>query len=161
MSASDFHRHVREVYGTEAMSDSKVRKWVKKFQDGLGGKRFSDTEEVKAVVNSWLPDQAAELFEESFQNLVLSRRVVVSLEGIGPTQFLRITRSSRRLHSFSPSRSGQHVKSLSSRFFAKHSALVSIRSRSLILDIRSPISPKNSPFKLQGRVQYTSLVTTH
>ncbi|GFX25381.1 hypothetical protein TNCV_1423661 [Trichonephila clavipes] len=75
MSAADIHRYVTEVYGTEAMSDSKVRKWVKKFKDGssdsLGGKRFSDNEEVKTAVNSWLSDQAAGLFEEGFLNLVL------------------------------------------------------------------------------------------
>ncbi|GFX57959.1 hypothetical protein TNCV_3069261 [Trichonephila clavipes] len=35
MSTADIHRHVTEVYGTEAMSDSKVRKWVRKFKDGL------------------------------------------------------------------------------------------------------------------------------
>ncbi|GFT37296.1 uncharacterized protein TNCV_1127221 [Trichonephila clavipes] len=34
MSAADIHRHMTEVYDTEAMSDSKVPKWVKKFKDG-------------------------------------------------------------------------------------------------------------------------------
>ncbi|GFS85468.1 HTH_48 domain-containing protein [Trichonephila clavipes] len=34
MSAADIHRQITEVYGTEAMSDSKVRKWVRKFKDG-------------------------------------------------------------------------------------------------------------------------------
>ncbi|GFY19679.1 HTH_48 domain-containing protein [Trichonephila clavipes] len=33
MSAADIHRQITEVYGTEAMSDRKVRKWVKKFKD--------------------------------------------------------------------------------------------------------------------------------
>ncbi|GFX64606.1 uncharacterized protein TNCV_1671421 [Trichonephila clavipes] len=33
MSAADIHRQMTEVYGTETMSDSKVRKWVKKFKD--------------------------------------------------------------------------------------------------------------------------------
>ncbi|GFX09297.1 hypothetical protein TNCV_1887101 [Trichonephila clavipes] len=37
----------------------------------LGGKRFSDNEEEEAAVNSWLSDQAADFFEEGFQNLVL------------------------------------------------------------------------------------------
>ncbi|GFX26602.1 mariner Mos1 transposase [Trichonephila clavipes] len=32
---------------------------------------FSDNEEVKVVVNSWLSNQAADFFEEGFQNLVL------------------------------------------------------------------------------------------
>ncbi|GFX95216.1 histone-lysine N-methyltransferase SETMAR [Trichonephila clavipes] len=36
-----------------------------------GAKRFSDNEEVKAAVNSWLSDQAVDFFEEGFQNLVL------------------------------------------------------------------------------------------
>ncbi|GFX02816.1 uncharacterized protein TNCV_4437981 [Trichonephila clavipes] len=34
MSAADIHRQIIEVYGTEAMSDSKVQKWVRKFQGG-------------------------------------------------------------------------------------------------------------------------------
>ncbi|GFU45953.1 hypothetical protein TNCV_5102511 [Trichonephila clavipes] len=34
MSAADIHRQITQVYGTEAISDSKVRKWVKKFKDG-------------------------------------------------------------------------------------------------------------------------------
>ncbi|GFX50574.1 uncharacterized protein TNCV_615031 [Trichonephila clavipes] len=29
MSAADFLRQITEVYGTEAMSDSKVRKWIR------------------------------------------------------------------------------------------------------------------------------------
>ncbi|GFV65052.1 hypothetical protein TNCV_4670831 [Trichonephila clavipes] len=71
--------HVTEVDDTEAISDSKVRKWVWKFKDGylkhsLGGKRFSDNEEVKDVMNSWLSDQAADFFEEGFQNFVLRLR---------------------------------------------------------------------------------------
>ncbi|GFX17676.1 mariner Mos1 transposase [Trichonephila clavipes] len=35
------------------------------------GKRFSDNEKVKAAVNSWLSNREADLFKESFQNLVL------------------------------------------------------------------------------------------
>ncbi|GFW14369.1 transposable element Tcb2 transposase [Trichonephila clavipes] len=34
MSAADIHRQITEVYATEAMSDSEVRKWVRKFKDG-------------------------------------------------------------------------------------------------------------------------------
>ncbi|GFV45622.1 hypothetical protein TNCV_127661 [Trichonephila clavipes] len=34
MSAADIHHQITYVYGTEAMSDSKVRKWVRKFKDG-------------------------------------------------------------------------------------------------------------------------------
>ncbi|GFU86550.1 HTH_48 domain-containing protein [Trichonephila clavipes] len=33
ISAADIHRQITEVYGTEVMSDSKVRKWVRKFRD--------------------------------------------------------------------------------------------------------------------------------
>ncbi|GFS91288.1 uncharacterized protein TNCV_1306971 [Trichonephila clavipes] len=40
MSAADIHSHLTEVDGTEAISGSKVRKWVKKFKDG----RINDTE---------------------------------------------------------------------------------------------------------------------
>ncbi|GFS78563.1 histone-lysine N-methyltransferase SETMAR [Trichonephila clavipes] len=36
------------------------------LKHSLGGKRFSDNEEVKAAVNSWLSDQAADLFEKGF-----------------------------------------------------------------------------------------------
>ncbi|GFW25641.1 uncharacterized protein K02A2.6 [Trichonephila clavipes] len=71
--------HVTEVDDTEAISDSKVRKWVWKFKDGylkhsLGGKRFSDNEEVKEAMNSWLSDQVTDFFEVGFQNLVLRTR---------------------------------------------------------------------------------------
>ncbi|GFY06961.1 uncharacterized protein TNCV_4090631 [Trichonephila clavipes] len=31
---ADIHHQITEVYGTERMSDSKVRKWVRKFKDG-------------------------------------------------------------------------------------------------------------------------------
>ncbi|GFS54532.1 HTH_48 domain-containing protein [Trichonephila clavipes] len=34
MSAADIHRQITEVYVTEAMSDSKVRKWARKFKEG-------------------------------------------------------------------------------------------------------------------------------
>ncbi|GFU28676.1 hypothetical protein TNCV_468691 [Trichonephila clavipes] len=37
------------------------------------GKGFSDNGEVKAAVNCWLSDQAADFFEEGFQNLVLRK----------------------------------------------------------------------------------------
>ncbi|GFW51094.1 mariner Mos1 transposase [Trichonephila clavipes] len=37
----------------------------------LGGNSFSDNEEGKAAVNSWLSDQVADFFEEGFQNLIL------------------------------------------------------------------------------------------
>ncbi|GFX87369.1 histone-lysine N-methyltransferase SETMAR [Trichonephila clavipes] len=42
MSAADIHCQITEVYGTEAVSDSKVRKWVLKF------KGQSQTNAVKA-----------------------------------------------------------------------------------------------------------------
>ncbi|GFV37856.1 histone-lysine N-methyltransferase SETMAR [Trichonephila clavipes] len=34
MSAADIHLQITEVYGTEAMSDNKIRKWVGKFKNG-------------------------------------------------------------------------------------------------------------------------------
>ncbi|GFX95845.1 uncharacterized protein TNCV_2084251 [Trichonephila clavipes] len=34
MSAADIHHQITEAYGTEVMSDSRVRKWVRKFKDG-------------------------------------------------------------------------------------------------------------------------------
>lgn len=37
----------------------------------LGGQRFNDDNEVKAAVNSWLSEQAAEFFEEGIKNLVV------------------------------------------------------------------------------------------
>ncbi|GFU67270.1 HTH_48 domain-containing protein [Trichonephila clavipes] len=33
VGSADIHRQITEVYGTETMSDSKGRKWVKKFKD--------------------------------------------------------------------------------------------------------------------------------
>ncbi|GFY09069.1 mariner Mos1 transposase [Trichonephila clavipes] len=46
-----------------AQSDFHLFRYLKY---SLGGKRFNDNDEVKAVVNSWLSDQAADFFEESF-----------------------------------------------------------------------------------------------
>ncbi|GFS79823.1 uncharacterized protein TNCV_750141 [Trichonephila clavipes] len=34
MSAADIHSQVTVVYGSEAMSNSEIRKWVRKFKDG-------------------------------------------------------------------------------------------------------------------------------
>ncbi|GFY24342.1 uncharacterized protein TNCV_1013911 [Trichonephila clavipes] len=34
MSAADIYRQITKVYGTEAMSDNKIRKWVRKLKDG-------------------------------------------------------------------------------------------------------------------------------
>ncbi|GFU97924.1 hypothetical protein TNCV_2772671 [Trichonephila clavipes] len=45
----------------------------------LGGKRFSDYEEKKVAVNSWLSDKAAEFFDEGFQNLALSPPIDTSV----------------------------------------------------------------------------------
>ncbi|GFT37380.1 histone-lysine N-methyltransferase SETMAR [Trichonephila clavipes] len=45
------------------------------FKHSLGGKRFSDSEKVKVSVNSRLSNQAADFFEEDFQNLIRGRKV--------------------------------------------------------------------------------------
>ncbi|GFU27840.1 hypothetical protein TNCV_449471 [Trichonephila clavipes] len=42
MSAADIHRQITEVYGTEAMSDSKVRKWVKDRRTNVHDEERSD-----------------------------------------------------------------------------------------------------------------------
>ena len=34
VTAAEIHRQISEVYGRNAMSDSKVRKWVRAFKDG-------------------------------------------------------------------------------------------------------------------------------
>ena len=34
VSPAEIHRQISEVYGPNAMSDSKVRKWVRAFKDG-------------------------------------------------------------------------------------------------------------------------------
>ncbi|GFV77139.1 mariner Mos1 transposase [Trichonephila clavipes] len=41
------------------------------LKHSIGRKRFSDNEKVKADVNSWLSDKAADFFEEGFYLLVL------------------------------------------------------------------------------------------
>ncbi|GFT37295.1 uncharacterized protein TNCV_1127211 [Trichonephila clavipes] len=41
------------------------------LKHSLGGKSFTDNEEVKMAVNSCLSDKGADFFEKSFQNLVL------------------------------------------------------------------------------------------
>ncbi|GFS87371.1 integrase catalytic domain-containing protein [Trichonephila clavipes] len=45
MSAADIHHQITEVYGTEAMSDSKVRKWLSSFKMG---ERTSMTKNAQA-----------------------------------------------------------------------------------------------------------------
>ncbi|GFW49632.1 hypothetical protein TNCV_2844131 [Trichonephila clavipes] len=44
------------------------------LKHSLSGKRFNDNEEVKLAVSYWLSNQAADVFEEGFQNLVLRYR---------------------------------------------------------------------------------------
>ncbi|GFU90249.1 histone-lysine N-methyltransferase SETMAR [Trichonephila clavipes] len=41
------------------------------LKHSLGEKSFTDSEEVKTAVNSWLSDQATDFFEKGFQYLVL------------------------------------------------------------------------------------------
>ncbi|GFU23579.1 histone-lysine N-methyltransferase SETMAR [Trichonephila clavipes] len=41
------------------------------LKHSLGGKHFRYKEEVKAAVKSWMSNQAADFFEESFQDLIL------------------------------------------------------------------------------------------
>ncbi|GFX82675.1 dnaJ homolog subfamily C member 13 [Trichonephila clavipes] len=49
----------------------------------LGGKHFSDNEEVKADVNSCLSNHAADFFEEGFQNLILRYKRIFSIGTMG------------------------------------------------------------------------------
>ncbi|GFX34835.1 histone-lysine N-methyltransferase SETMAR [Trichonephila clavipes] len=69
---------------------SKRRGMLSNLKHSLGGKRFSDNEEVKSAVNSWLSDQAADFFEEGFQNLVLSDEAHFGLNGYVNKQNCRI-----------------------------------------------------------------------
>lgn len=47
----------------------------------LGGQRFNDDDEVKAAVNSWLSEQAAEFFEEGYQNLLVKYDKCLNKQG--------------------------------------------------------------------------------
>ncbi|GFW35224.1 hypothetical protein TNCV_1695391 [Trichonephila clavipes] len=61
-----------ESFGPCTIQPRPCSKQFPPFPVPLGGKRFSDNEEVKAAMNCWLFDQAQDFFEEAFQNLVLS-----------------------------------------------------------------------------------------
>ncbi|GFT98409.1 uncharacterized protein TNCV_4625581 [Trichonephila clavipes] len=55
MSAVDIHRQITEVYGTEAMSDSKVRKWVRKFKDGRTNVHSEERScQPSVITNDWM-----------------------------------------------------------------------------------------------------------
>ncbi|GFT26644.1 histone-lysine N-methyltransferase SETMAR [Trichonephila clavipes] len=51
-----------------APSDFNLFRYLK---HSVGGKSFFDNERVKAAGNFWLSNQAADFFEEGFQNLIL------------------------------------------------------------------------------------------
>ncbi|GFX78367.1 histone-lysine N-methyltransferase SETMAR [Trichonephila clavipes] len=53
------------------------------LKHSIGGKRFRDNEEVEAVVNSWLSDQATDFFEEGFKNLVLRNIIMRHIDEMG------------------------------------------------------------------------------
>ncbi|GFX84710.1 HTH_48 domain-containing protein [Trichonephila clavipes] len=50
MSAAGIHRQITEACGTEAMSDSKVRKWVRKFKDGRTNVHEEDHSGLSSVI---------------------------------------------------------------------------------------------------------------
>ncbi|GFY17129.1 HTH_48 domain-containing protein [Trichonephila clavipes] len=71
ISAADIHRHVTEVYGTEAMSDSKVRKRVRKFKDGEANVHDEERSGRSSVITDGLLQavesvRQARLFEVPF-----------------------------------------------------------------------------------------------
>ncbi|GFW93903.1 uncharacterized protein TNCV_4221821 [Trichonephila clavipes] len=59
MSAADTHRQITEVYDTEAMSNSKVRKRVKKFKDG----RTNDHDKKRSGRPSVITDDLMQVVE--------------------------------------------------------------------------------------------------
>ncbi|GFW14368.1 hypothetical protein TNCV_3327811 [Trichonephila clavipes] len=74
----------------------------------LGGKRFSDYEEKKVAVNSWLSDKAAEFFDEGFQNLALRTPCGWSAAShdFSPSPNLTRRLAARRLFRILPCREG-------------------------------------------------------
>ncbi|GFS92866.1 HTH_48 domain-containing protein [Trichonephila clavipes] len=97
VSAAEIHRQISDVYGPNAMSSRKVRKWnlIRSFgweqiyhppyspvlapsdfhlfrhlKEFLGGKRFDTADEVKEEVQDWLSLQAADVYDLGIQKLV-------------------------------------------------------------------------------------------
>ncbi|GFS69768.1 hypothetical protein TNCV_3006571 [Trichonephila clavipes] len=62
MSAADIHRQITEVYGTEAMSDSKVREGVKKFKDGWTNVHDEERSGRPSVINDDLIQEVVTKF---------------------------------------------------------------------------------------------------
>ncbi|GFY19732.1 HTH_48 domain-containing protein [Trichonephila clavipes] len=54
MSAADIHRQIIEVYGTEAMNVSKVRKWVRKTKDGQTNVHDEERSGRPSVITDYL-----------------------------------------------------------------------------------------------------------
>ena len=98
-SVAEIHQQIIEVYGPNIMSDSKVRKWVRAFNEGRENvhdeprsgrpsvisdelvhavddkiredRRFTiSDDEVKEAVKDWLSSQAADFYDIGIQKLV-------------------------------------------------------------------------------------------
>ncbi|GFY21781.1 HTH_48 domain-containing protein [Trichonephila clavipes] len=62
LSAADIHHQITEVYGIEAVSDSKVRKWVRKFKD----ERTNVHDEERSGRSSIITNQLSQAVETKF-----------------------------------------------------------------------------------------------
>ncbi|GFU35788.1 uncharacterized protein TNCV_1083521 [Trichonephila clavipes] len=71
MSAADIHCQITEVYGTKAMSDSKARKWVRKFNEG----RTNVLDEERSSRSSVITDDLMQAVETKIRG---NRRFTIS-----------------------------------------------------------------------------------
>ncbi|GFS71992.1 HTH_48 domain-containing protein [Trichonephila clavipes] len=76
MSAADIPRQITEVYDTEAMSDSKVRKWVRKLKD----RRTKVHDEERPDQSSVITDNLMQAVETKIRNCRRFTITTLSLE---------------------------------------------------------------------------------
>ena len=71
VTAAEIHRQIREVYGRNAMSDSKVRKWVRAFKEG----RKNVHDEPRSVRPSVITEDLVNAADEKIRE---NRRFTIS-----------------------------------------------------------------------------------
>ncbi|GFW75741.1 HTH_48 domain-containing protein [Trichonephila clavipes] len=76
MPAEDIHYQITEVYGTEAMSDSKVRKWIRKFKY----RQTNVDDEERSGRNSVITDNLMQTVETKIRENRRFMIITLSLE---------------------------------------------------------------------------------
>jgi hypothetical protein len=80
LNAKDIHEEIFCVHGGKCLSRKAVHNWVEKLL--LGGKRFTDDEEVETEVRKWLRCQSKDLYAAGFDALVKRWDKCISVGGV-------------------------------------------------------------------------------